>query len=166
MIYILVEGIDDKRFVESVLKPTLSKHYSNILVWEYAKKKDLVIENFLKSITSMGADCLFLADADNSSAETVKANYLSKFSYLQSDRLCVVLREIEAWYLSGIDEDNTQIKLTKKIPDDTSHITKEMFASYFMRLTCTQAKIESLHDYNFALAAKRNSSFDSLISQY
>ncbi|ROR86261.1 hypothetical protein EDB55_0948 [Vibrio crassostreae] len=166
MIYILVEGSDDKRFVESVLKPILSKHYNNIGVWEYAKKKDLMIENFLKSITSMGADCLFLADADNNCAEKVKASYLAKFRHLQSDKLCVVLREIEAWYLSGIDDNNTHIKLTKKIPDDTSNITKEMFESYFMRLTCTEAKIESLTDFNFALAAKRNSSFNNLISQY
>ncbi|EHH1058347.1 MULTISPECIES: DUF4276 family protein [Vibrio harveyi group] len=166
MIYVLVEGADDKRFVNKVLSPILKEKYGGYKVWEYAKKKDVAINNFIKSINSMGSDCLFLVDSDNNEADEIKKKYLTKFSQLQEEKISVVLREIEAWYLSGINEDTFTNKLSKKIPADTSHITKEMFETYFMRLTGTEAKIESLINYDVHLACQRSPSFKDLLYRF
>lgn len=166
MIYVLVEGSDDKRFVNNVLSPLLKEKYGSYKVWEYAKKKDEAINNFIRSINSMNCDCLFLVDSDYSEAEDIKRKYLTKFTQLQEDKISVVLREIEAWYLSGIDEESFSKKLSKRIPNDTSHITKEMFDTYFMRLTGTEAKIASLVNYNIGLACQRSPSFHELVSRF
>ncbi|EIV8615714.1 hypothetical protein MA795_001127 [Vibrio vulnificus] len=166
MIYVLVEGADDRRFVNKVLSPFLKEKYGSYNVWEYAKKKDESINNFIKSINSMKCDCLFLVDSDNSDSEDIKTKYLTKFNQLHEDKISVVLREIEAWYLSGINEETFSKKLSKKIPSDTSHITKEMFDTYFMRLTGTEAKIASLNNYDIGLACERSPSFQDLVFRF
>lgn len=166
MIYVLVEGSDDVRFVDRVLRPILEPKFGLVKTWEYAKKKDEAINGFIKSIQSMQEECLFLVDADNKSQAQIISTYTSKFNNLCSSKVNVVLREIEAWYLSGINEKTTTLKLAKSIPKDTSSITKEMFDTYFMRTTGMEAKVESLNTYDVTLACQRSPSFKQLYNKY
>ncbi len=166
MIYVLVEGSDDVRFVKHVLKPVLEQKFGTVKTWEYSRKRTDAINGFLKSIQAMKAECIFLADADNKSEKQVIDSYTQKLSNLCSTNINIVLREIEAWYLSGINEKDTNLKLSKSIPQDTSSVTKESFDTYFMRLNGTEAKIASLKSYDVGLACKRSPSFEQLYNKY
>ena len=69
---IWVEGPDDKRFIESIIILCLKKRYEKINIIEYAQKKTKYVENFIKSIKSMKADSIYLADIDNVACITQK----------------------------------------------------------------------------------------------
>ena len=47
-LYIWVEGEDDERFFEKIMKPKLQKKYNFIETIRYAKLKKEKIDNFLK----------------------------------------------------------------------------------------------------------------------
>ena len=52
LLYIFIEGADDKRFFESIIKPKLESRYDTINFIEYAKQTSAYIKNFIGSIYS------------------------------------------------------------------------------------------------------------------
>jgi len=63
---VLVEGPDDERFVDAVIRPILEKHYDYVQTWRYAREKTERTKNYLRSIRAMKADYLFLKDINTS----------------------------------------------------------------------------------------------------
>lgn len=53
MLVILVEGEDDERFFEKVIKPLLQERYSEVKLWKYPRKKFEKRKSFIKSIKRM-----------------------------------------------------------------------------------------------------------------
>jgi hypothetical protein len=58
ILYVLIEGDDEERFFETIIKPMFEKKYDSVKPWQYASKKDVNIKNFLRSIEAMQAESL------------------------------------------------------------------------------------------------------------
>ena len=128
-LFIWVEGNDDKRFFEKIVELKLKKKYSYIHIINYAQMRKEKIDNFLRSIKSMGADYLYVIDINNSPCVTAKKDeILSKLRNIDKEKIIVVIKEIESWYLAGIDDIKAK-KLKIRNLNSTNDITKEKFNS-------------------------------------
>lgn len=112
LLYCLVEGNDDERFFQNIIKP-LAKN-CEIITWKHAREKNKKIDNFIKSISAMGAEYVFVVDINSSPCASHKKQLLCrKLKHLKDDNIMVVKQEIESWYFAGLDTD--VIKITKKM---------------------------------------------------
>ena len=128
MLFIFVEGIDDQRFFEKIIIPRFKKDYDDIKIVQYshwAKKK---IKAFIKSISSMKADYLYFTDINNNPCVTAKKGKVKKtISLINDNKLIVVVREIESWYLAGVfKRDLSKFKIRSNIRT-TDDLSKEKF---------------------------------------
>lgn len=128
LMWIFVEGSDDRRFVERVLRPVLEKRYDYLDIWEYAREHDQKTVGFLRSIDSMNADYLFLTDIDNSPCVTAKKEILAHRygQVIQLARTVIVAQEIESWYMAGMDETACREFGIRDLLH-TDNLTKEQF---------------------------------------
>jgi hypothetical protein len=158
-LYILVEGDDDLRFVEQIVIPKLSSRYDFIQSWKYAQEKAEKVNAFLRSIKSMGADYLFLGDLNAYSCFPKKRQaLLRRFKQLDRRQALIVVREIEGWYLAGLENRNP---LRVRVPADTSNLTKEQFNSAMPNRFDSRIDymLEILTFFDINKATKRNPSF-------
>ena len=124
---ILLEGNDDKRFFEKILKPFFQKRY-RVEFWEYSRKKDERIVNFIKSLNLMKADYIFASDINDTRCITAKRDKITgKFNQIAETKIIVVVKEIESWYLAGLDENTSKKCGIRKKIGTTDNITKEQF---------------------------------------
>ncbi len=129
-LFIWVEGPDDKRFIESIIIPCLKKKYERINIIEYAQKKTKFIENFLKSIKSMKADYIYLADIDNVACITQKKEIIKQqIKNIDESSIIIVCQEIESWYYAGLNEEAFKTLGIKKPSKykNTDNLIKEQF---------------------------------------
>lgn len=160
LIYLLVEGDDDERFANRIIRPQLSKIHDLVITWKYAQKKKEKVRNLLRTVHQTGATYFYMCDLDKFSCVTkrkvVEQNWLP---ILDVDRIIVVKRDIECWYAAGAsDEIRRFCNLT--IPADTQVMSKEHLTRLVSpRMTRTEFMLQVLEDYSFALAHKRNDSF-------
>jgi len=95
-LFIFIEGDDDERFFNKIIIPMFENKYDSVKLWKYAQEKNEKILQFLNSINAMKADYIF------------------------------VVREIEGWYLAGMD-DVSSGKIGIKSFHNTEHINKSAF---------------------------------------
>ena len=119
-LFILIEGDDDERFFEKIMKPKFEKNNYTVQLWKYAHKNNRKIKNFLKSINSMGAEYIHVNDINNFPCVTAKkAKIKEKFrNFIDNNRVTVVIKEIESWYLAGLsnaDSKNLNLKSLKNV---------------------------------------------------
>lgn len=126
-LYILVEGGDDKRFFERIVKPMFEGKYDSVAVWKYAQQKKSKVSSFLRSIKGMTANYIYVSDINLAPCVTTrKQDVQSKFKDIDKDRIIVVIREIESWYLAGLDDTSSR-RLGISSLGTTDNITKEQF---------------------------------------
>ena len=79
-IYVFVEGDDDVRFFEKIIKPKLVdlEKYDNVKVITYANEKKKWLFNFLNSIKKMNADYIYTRDFNNAPCVTHKKQRIQK----------------------------------------------------------------------------------------
>ena len=63
-IFVWVEGPDDFRYFETMVRPLLSATYDWIDIVQYASMTDKIVVDFIQSIVAMGADYIFARDID------------------------------------------------------------------------------------------------------
>ncbi|NIM16884.1 MAG: DUF4276 family protein [Candidatus Aminicenantes bacterium] len=168
-LYILVEGNDDERFVERIIKPEFEKKYHSVQVYRYAAQTPQKIENFIKSIIAMKANYMILTDIDHSPCVTHRKKLLKakkiKNRLVGDDKIIVVIKEIESWYLAGLDQAALK-KLGISYHDKgTDTLTKEQFdrlisAKYVSRIDFMQ---EILENFRLETAKQNNKSFKYFI---
>lgn len=168
MLYIWVEGEKDLRFCEGVITPLLEKKYDFVQAAIYKKMKKEKVDNFIKSIISMGADYVLLGDInDHSDEDAKKRELVHTFGKADKKKIVVVVKEIESWYLAGLDEENSK-KLGIPYLDNTDHITKEQFNN--MRPGNFDSEIdfmvEIIKHFSIETAVKKNKSFRGFIERY
>ena len=158
-LYLLVEGDDDARFVERIVIPKLTSRYDFVKLWKFAQERKEKVSQFLRSIKAMGADYVLLADINaHPCFPKKKEALLQVFTELESRNTLVVVREIEGWYLGGLNDDNP---LGVRAPTDTSGLTKEQFNAtmpkgYDSRIAYM---IEVLKHFDIRTATTRSRSF-------
>jgi hypothetical protein len=172
-LYFFVEGPDDERYIEKVIKPVLESQYDMIKVIRYAKLPKIVIENFIRTYKNQpSSDYLFLCDmdarGDQSCITKRKEKERNKYGNLiNSDKLIVVKEEIESWYLAGITTDNaTKFKI--KTFADTESITKEEFRQMIPKkfLSSNDFMVEILKEYSLEQAQKVNGTLNYFIKKH
>lgn len=154
-IFFLVEGPDDTRFVESVIKPLLQHGGRDIETYEYSVKPDTEIKNFIDSINCVDyRDYYFLIDED------LKWKLEKKFNFLDNEKVFLVIKEIESWYMAGIDKKSaneigiTYFNSTNKL--DKSKFNQEIPNSYISR---SRFLMDLLEQFEIVEAKKSNESF-------
>jgi hypothetical protein len=161
--FAFLEGEDDERFFNKIILPFYEKKYDYVVRIQYAQKKKSKINDYLKTIKSMGADHIFFADIDNIKCITDKKNKIKKkykfLKYLNTNIL-VVIKEIESWYYAGLTKTICR-KLKIKDINNTDMFTKEQFDQYAYKLSGSKINfmVEILKNYSIPTAKKKNKSF-------
>lgn len=168
ILYIWVEGNKDFRFFDSVLKPLFENKYGYVQIIEYRKmKKDKTI-NYLESIISMCADYIFFVDINAyPDEESRKRGLKRKYGKIEENRIIVVEKEIESWYLAGLDAENSK-RLGVTHLENTDNIVKEKFNTMKPQRFDSEIDfmMEILKYYSIETAKKKNKSFKKFIEKY
>lgn len=163
LLFIFVEGSRDRDFVESTLCNELSRLqiFSKIIC--YADKDKDYIKNYISSINSIPyADYLFVKDMDESTdKEKKKKSIIRKISLIDQDKIILVIREIESWYLAGLTYEKSNELGFEKYPKDTETINKEKFLSSNKKYKndLIDLYLLILKYFDRSLAEKRNLSY-------
>lgn len=159
-IWFLVEGNDDERFVRSVLVPEFMRVYDHVQIWQYSQATNRERVAILRSIDRMRADYILLCDLDEFPCVTSKKeSMISRLVELSDDRIAVVVKEIESWYLAGLDEEGCQALDIDRVnrPDE---VAKEKFdALVGGKSNHTDMMVEILKRYDISQARHRSPSF-------
>jgi len=168
-LYILIEGDDDERFFNKILIPILENNYDSINIWKYAQIKKEKIKNFIKSIKSMMADYICVSDINDSPCVAFKKEKIkNRFNNLvENDRIVVVIKEIESWYLAGLSNQDVK-KLAQQAFSTTDNITKEQFDSLIPKKFTSRIDFmtEILKYFSIEIAKKKNHSFNYFLRKY
>ena len=160
LLWLLVEGNDDERFVESVIAPEFRRSYDDVRIWRYSQVTVRKRVDFLRNIHRMNADYILFCDIDeHPRADSKKEWVKSQLPSLSEDRIAVVVKEIESWYLAGLSQSDCQaLKLGDiKRPDE---VVKEDFdALVGGKVNHTAMMREILRRYSLSEARRRSPSF-------
>ena len=161
-VWILLEGDDDERFFEVIIKPALENKYDFVRAWQYAQEPRKRTRDFLKSIKAMNSDYLFLADINDLPCVTAKKQKIvKKYNNIIDVRtVIVVVKEIESWYLAGLDDKSCK-ELKIRTIRRTDNITKEQFNKRIPQKFDSRIDfmVEILKRFFVETAKKKNRSF-------
>ena len=184
ILYVLLEGDDDVRFFEEVIKPICAEQYDHVHLWSYSQQKKEKVNDFLNSIRAMQtdglADSLLVADLDQSPCVTHrKMRILSTFRTLERNvgavasfhsptEVLIVCKEIESWYLAGLSDAGCKRIGISTSFSDTDHITKEQFdeimpSGFKTRIAFMEAILQS---FDLETARAKNRSFQYFMRKY
>ncbi|NPA42298.1 MAG: hypothetical protein GXO18_08510 [Aquificae bacterium] len=127
----------------------------------YTKNK---LKDYFKSIQSIGADYIFLADKNNHPCITSRVEDVRRrWGVPSREKIVIVVKEIESWYLAGADGN----KLNILVPENTEAINKEEFdmripSRFKSRIDFMQ---EILKNFRVEEACRRNQSFSYLLEK-
>jgi hypothetical protein len=170
-IWFFVEGNDDESLISRFLrKIQFSFDYEIIKYRELEKGK---VNKYLKSIEEKNDDYLFLADFENGPCiGEKKIQLINSYSELKKEKIIIVKKEIESWYLALISENFAkEISIDPNILIDTSFCTKKKFEDIMRKTNYkseTVFKQDILINFNVSdidLARQRNSSLDYFIKK-
>jgi len=129
-----VEGPDDQRFFQKIIQPLFERTYLVVHVRQYSNMKKVKRNQFITGIIGMGDDYVIVGDINSSPCVTgAKEILLEKFGFcdeeprvINADRLMVIVREIESWYLAGLSDLQCS-KFGVSILENTDSVTKGQF---------------------------------------
>jgi hypothetical protein len=161
-IVIFVEGVDDKRFFERVIQPVFEEKDYGVLVWTYQNEQPRKVRSFLQNIMQMGGCYIFTTDINNSPCITHKKQKVQRrFKGVDPAKIEVVIKEIESWYLSVINEDKCPTVVRRCCLPNTDDVDKEGFHAIRPSKfdSDTDFKLEILKYCSIEKAIQRNNSF-------
>ena len=168
LLFILIEGDDDERFFESVVKPFLQKRYSAIKFWQYAEENEKRKVSFIKSITSMKADYICIGDIDDVPCVTSKKERITDDfdEKITEDKIIIVIKEIESWHLAGLDEKTSKkVGIRKKI-ETADNVIKEHFNQLIPKKMPRSVFMQKiLENYDVDIAEGKNRSFGYFLNK-
>ncbi len=167
-LFIFLEGNDDERFFENVVMPLFQERYSMIRFWKYSQRKPSKVANFIRSIRAMNADYIFARDLNSDPCITSKKGQITKkFNLLAEEKIIIVAKEIESWYLAGMDEKTSKkLSIRKKI-QSTDTITKEDFNRLIPKnMPRIEFMRKILENYDIEIGKKKNSSFEYFLNKW
>lgn len=129
-IYVFLEGDADERFFNALIKPILTQRYATVVPWQYAQRSKDDVMKALRNVRDRKADCLFLKDIDACPCITArKQDLLDTFKKrIDPSWPVVVAKEIEGWYLAGLDDESRQeLGIPANRHRHTDDLTKEQF---------------------------------------
>ncbi len=161
-LWVLLEGNDDERFFEGVIRPIFDNTYDSVKPWQYAQKQTKKVKNFLRAINSMGSDYFFWGDINSLLCVTAKKNRIKRRYGARIDikNVIIVVKEIESWYLAGLD-DKARKELGIRTFRNTDNITKEEFDNLMPKKFDSRIDImvEILKRFSVGMGEQKNRSF-------
>lgn len=168
-LYVFVEGDDDQRFFERLIKPKLLNKYLEVKTIKYAQKPPSWVNKFVSAISKnpTWATYFFLKDYDESTCISGrKTRIINKCNRLSISSIIVVVNEIESWYLSGI---NDSFLRRERIDTNISRIPSDATKEFFQKLVGDRDRIlfmnKIIDNYSFKLARGKNKSFNYLLTK-
>jgi len=170
-LYIFVEGPDDERFFEKI-KPVIENKFDLVKFIKWATVHSISLGKYMKSLQSTdSANYLFVTDINNSPCITHRKTRLKKVKnygkVLEERRVIVVIKEIESWYLAGLNDDACR-ELQIKTFRNTNNITKENF-NRIMPQKYEDSRIDFIQEilkrFSIETAKEKNASFDYFMSR-
>lgn len=167
-LFILVEGADDVRFFDRIVKPLLEPRYTSVELIAFASLRRGMVSRFLRSLERLGHDYILATDIDTEpSVKAKKRVIVERFPDLDPKKVIIVIREIEGWYLAGIDDD-MQRSFDLSPFHSTDDLTKEMFnalipVQFTSRIEFMAALLES---FSLSSAMAQNRSFGFFTRAY
>ncbi len=162
---IMVEGYDDEKLFD-LLRPLIK--YAWVTIVQCANRPNSWKAKFVKSTdASSHADYLYVADIDAAPCVTKRKNRLvEQIPALEGDRIIVVVREIEAWYLAGVPDQDARA-LGFVCPGCTDGVTKEVFLRLMPKRfnSAIDFKAELLKRFSSDVAISRSGSFAYLLKR-
>jgi hypothetical protein len=134
----------------------------------YAGLKSVKVDKFVKSILAMQNDYILVADIDQEPNVNVKKQVLlGRFDALQKDHIMVIIKEIESWYLAGIDEHTSRALGIRQLRQ-TDFVTKEHFNRWIPGMYPSRISfmVELLKHFSIDVAERKNRSFRHFITKY
>lgn len=165
-LFIWVEGPDDVRFFDEIIKPIFEKKYNLVKVTPYAGLKRKKVDDFLKSIKAMGADYFYVKDINDAPCVTAKKQEIQDELNTDKDRIIVVIKEIESWYLAGLDGENSR-KFGITNFRTTDSVTKEQFNKLISgKFDRIDFMLEILKRFSVIIARQKNRSFKYFLEKH
>lgn len=166
---LFVEGDDDQLFADSILRPLLEPVCDYLEIYQYAQKRPSDIRRYIRSLDRIpDANYLFIADFDQGPCVTLrKSRLIDRYGSLEPERILIVRREIESWYLAGLDSDAYE-ELRLPTHRNTNDITKEQFEGLVPSRfdNRTDFMVEVLNRFSAETARSRNESFDYAMGKH
>lgn len=160
-LFIWVEGQDDARFFKEKIKPIFERKYNSVSVRQYVMLKREKFDNFLQSIKEMNDDYIYVRDINGEPCVTAKKQEIQGRLNIDNNRIMVVIKEIESWYLAGLDEESSK-KLGTRSFTNTDNITKAKFDRLIPRKVFDSRidfLLEILKYFSIETAKQKNTSF-------
>lgn len=169
-IYVFIEGDKDERFFNALIRPILGQRYATVVLWQYAQRSKDDVNKALKNVRDRKADCLFLKDIDTCPCITArKQNLLTIYkTRIDLSWAVVVVREIESWYLAGLDDESRQeLGISVNRHRHTDDLTKELFENLMPPRfdSIVDFMEEILNRFRINTAKGRNRSFGYLMDK-
>lgn len=167
-LFLFVEGDDDERFFKEIINPKFKEEYNSVTILKYANLKIDKVNKFIQSIKSMGAEYIFVSDINSSPCVTDKKQRIqSKFHNIDINKIMVIVREIESWYLAGLDKQNLD-ELKISFSGATNNINKEIFHKLIPNRFDSRVDfmIEILNRFSIETAKKNNNSFKYFLNKF
>jgi len=165
---VFLEGPDDVRFFDAILRPILESKYEYVQTWQYASEKRERTKNYLRAIRAMKADCLFLKDINTSPCVTAKKEAIQKAyrKVIEQANIFIVVLEIESCYIAGLDNGNCK-QLGIHVSARTDKIAKEQFNGLIPKKFDSRIDfmVEILKRFSIETAKRKNKSFHYFISR-
>ena len=161
---IFIEGDDDLDFFDKILKPYFNSKF-RISYIKYQKMKIHSRSHIISICEKRNQEYYFFRDIDNAPCVTEKKNTIMKEikgcnGQIDLNRIIIVIKRIESWYLAGLDEKAKNIIGIRKKIELTENISKSYFENLIPKnITRTEFLIEILNNYNLSTAKKNNKSF-------
>jgi hypothetical protein len=167
-LFIFVEGSDDVRFFETIIKPRFEHAFESVELIMFACTKSVKVDRFIRGIKAMHHNYIIVTDIDfEKSVNDKKTIIMSRFSEADYNNIMVIIQEIESWYLAGID-DNGAKALGIHVPARTDFVTKEHFIRWIPRYYPSKIAfmVEVLKHFSLSVAVEKNKSFRFFMEHY
>jgi len=173
-LYIFLEGTDDERFFEKIIKPRLTSDFAFIKFIKYAGLTKKVVIDLIKTFKNQPhTDYIFVSDLDTQGDKTFcitkrksKLNEIFN-NVIDNNKMFVVKEEIESWYLAGITQSNLE-KFRIEAFSNTEQVNKEMFISMIPKKmkSTIDFQIETLKDFSLESGINKNNSLKYFVNKY
>ena len=175
LVYFIIEGPDDERFFDKVVKPLFEQEglITKCIPHACISRKERV--KFIRSIKNFNnQDYVYAKDLDRYPCITSrKGSIIKELSYQVDDnKIMVVAKVIESWYLAGADEKTLKQLHVKRnnidrINKSTDTIDKIQFDGFFPKtIPRSNIMLKLLENYNIIEAMNRNKSFNYFIRKF
>jgi hypothetical protein len=159
-LYFFLEGNDDERLFLRVVYPLLSGKYPKIETILYAEDSPKSTRKFIKSIESAGDEYIFVRDLDNAPCITERKKIVASVYRADIEGIVVVVKEIECWYLCGLDDQSCRKLGIRRQIAATDDMTKEDFDTLIPKgISHVEFMQQILEMHNTETGKQKNRSF-------